>query len=67
MAGVTSMSLPVFIISAIIARALRFFIVAALLWKFGAPIRDFIEKRLGLMFILFCVLLIGGFALVGLA
>lgn len=67
MAGVTSMSLPVFIISAVIARALRFFIVAALLWKFGAPIRDFIEKRLGLMFILFCVLLIGGFALVGLA
>ena len=66
MSGVTSLSLPVFIISAIIARALRFFIVAALLWKFGVPIRDFIEKRLGLMFILFCVLLVGGFALVGL-
>ncbi|MCO4847590.1 MAG: DedA family protein [Yoonia sp.] len=66
MSGVTSLSLPVFIVSAIIARALRFFIVAALLWKFGAPIRDFIENRLGLMFILFCVLLIGGFALVGL-
>ena len=66
MAGVTSMSLPVFIVSAIIARALRFFIVAALLWKFGAPIRDFIERRLGLMFIIFCVLLVGGFAAVGL-
>ena len=66
MAGVTSMSLPVFIVSAIIARALRFFIVAALLWKFGAPIRDFIERRLGLMFIIFCILLVGGFAAVGL-
>ena len=66
MSGVTSLSLPVFIISAIIARALRFFIVAALLWKFGVPIRDFIENQLGLMFILFCVLLVGGFALVGL-
>ena len=63
MSGVTSLSLPVFIISAVIARALRFFIVAALLWKFGAPIRDFIERRLGLMFSLFCVLLIGGFGL----
>ena len=63
MSGVTSLSLPVFIVSAIIARALRFFIVAALLWKFGAPIRDFIERRLGLMFSLFCVLLIGGFGL----
>ncbi|MFG5381993.1 YqaA family protein [Yoonia sp. R2-816] len=64
--GVTQLSLPVFIISSIIARALRFFIVAALLWKFGAPIRDFIERRLGLVFIIFCVLLLGGFALVGL-
>ena len=63
--GVTQLSLPVFIIAAVIARALRFFLVAALLWKFGAPIRDFIERRLGLMFILFCVLLLGGFAFVG--
>ncbi len=61
-AGVAGMSVPVFIASAIFARALRFFVVAALLWKFGEPIRDFIEKRLGLMFVLFCVLLVGGFA-----
>ncbi|MEJ6402010.1 YqaA family protein [Yoonia sp. 2307UL14-13] len=64
--GVTQLSLPVFIIASIIARGLRFFIVAALLWKFGAPIRDFIERRLGLVFIIFCVLLIGGFAVIGL-
>ena len=64
MSGVTQLSLPVFIVSAIIARALRFFLVATLLWKFGEPIREFIEKRLGLMFTLFCVILIGGFALV---
>ena len=64
--GVTGLSLPVFILSSIFARALRFFIVAALLYKFGEPIRDFIERRLGLMFVLFCVLLIGGFALIGL-
>ncbi|MEN8896382.1 MAG: YqaA family protein [Yoonia sp.] len=66
MSGVTGLSLPVFIVSAIIARTLRYFIIAALLWKFGEPIRDFIERRLGLMFIVFCVLLFGGFALVGL-
>lgn len=63
--GVTQLSLPLFITFAIIARSLRFFLVAVLLWKFGEPIRDFIEKRLGLMFILFCVLLIGGFAIIG--
>jgi len=64
--GVTGLPLSVFIASSIFARSLRFFLVAALLWKYGEPIRDFIEKRLGLMFILFCVLLIGGFAMIGL-
>jgi len=64
MSGWTGLNLGVFIISSIIARGLRFFIVAALLWKFGAPIRDFIERRLGLMFTLCVVLLLGGFYLV---
>ena len=61
LSGATSLNLGVFIVASIVARGLRFFIVAALLWKFGAPIRDFIEKRLGLMFAIFCVVLVGGF------
>lgn len=61
LSGVTGLSLPVFIVSSLIARALRFFVVAALLWKYGAPVRDFIERRLSLMFTIFVVLLIGGF------
>ncbi len=64
MSGATELNLAVFLIASVIARGLRFFVVATLLWKFGEPIRDFIEKRLGLMFILFCVLLIGGFYVV---
>ena len=64
--GVTGLSLPVFIASAIFARALRFFLVAAMLYKFGEPIRDFVERRLGLVFVIFCVLLVGGFAAIGL-
>ena len=64
--GVTGLPLSVFIVSSIFARSLRFFLVAALLWKFGAPIRDFIERRLGLVFVIFCVMLLGGFALLGL-
>lgn len=62
MSGWTGMPLLTFVATSILARALRFFLVAGLLWKYGAPIRDFIEKRLGLMFTLFVVLLIGGFA-----
>lgn len=64
LSGTTGLSLPIFIVSSIIARGLRFFIVATLLWKFGAPIRDFIERRLNLVFIAFCVVLVGGFAVV---
>lgn len=64
MSGWTGMPLATFIITSILARGLRFFIVAALLWKYGAPIKDFIEKRLPLMFILFVVLLLGGFYVV---
>ena len=61
MSGWTGMPLLTFILTSILARALRFYIVALLLWKFGAPIKDFIEKRLPLMFTLCVVLLLGGF------
>lgn len=64
LSGTTGLNFGVFMVASVIARGLRFFIVATLLWKFGAPIRDFIERRLGLMFTLFCVLLLGGFFLV---
>ena len=64
MSGWTGLPFVTFMVTSIIARGLRFFLVAALLWKFGAPIRDFIERRLGLVFTLFCVILIGGFYLV---
>ncbi len=61
MSGWTGLPLATFIVASIVARGLRFFIVAALLWKFGAPIKAFIERQLPLMFILFCALLVGGF------
>jgi membrane protein YqaA with SNARE-associated domain len=61
LSGATNLSFTVFMIASLAARALRFFLIAVLLWKFGAPIRDFIERRLGLMFTLAVVILIGGF------
>lgn len=62
--GATGLDLVVFTVVSIIGRGLRFFIVAGLLYLFGEPIRIFIEKRLGLMFTLGMVLLIGGFVAV---
>ena len=64
MSGWTGLPLVTFIVTSIIARGVRFFLIAALLYKFGAPVRDFIERRLGLVFIVFVVLLLGGFYLV---
>jgi len=61
MSGWTSMPLTTFVLTSILARGLRFYLVALLLWKYGEPIRDFIERRLGLMFALFIALLFGGF------
>ncbi|ODN71871.1 SNARE associated Golgi protein [Methylobrevis pamukkalensis] len=59
--GATGLNVVVFMLSSIVARGLRFFIVAGLLYRFGPPIRDFIERRLGLVFTVCLVLLIGGF------
>ncbi|WP_186385938.1 MULTISPECIES: YqaA family protein [unclassified Stappia] len=62
--GATGLSLPVFMLASVLARGLRFFAVAGLLYLFGPPIRHFIEQRLGLVFTVFVVGLVGGFALI---
>jgi membrane protein YqaA with SNARE-associated domain len=60
-AGVTKMPFLEFMVASVVARAMRFFLVAGLLYWFGEPIRDFIEKRLSLVTTLFVVGLVGGF------
>ncbi len=60
-AGVAHMDLLAFIGASIIARSMRFFLVAGLLYWFGQPIREFIERRLSLVTTMFVVLLVGGF------
>ena len=60
-AGVAGMNVFSFMAASVVARAMRFFLVAGLLFYFGEPIRDFIEKRLSLVTTVFVVLLVGGF------
>ncbi len=59
--GAAHFDLFTFVWASILTRGLRFFLVAALLWKFGEPIRSFIEKRLTLLTWLFLIALVGGF------
>ena len=47
LSGASGLSLPVFIVSSIIARGIRFFLVAGLLWRYGERARKLIEKHLG--------------------
>ena len=61
--GVVHLNLAVFTVASIIARGLRFFLIAWLLYAYGEKMRIFIEKNLGWLSVLFLVLLIGGFAL----
>ncbi|HYD67666.1 YqaA family protein [Azospirillum sp.] len=63
-AGVAKLDIWVFIGASIISRSMRFYLVAALLYWFGNPIRDFIEKRLTLVTSVFAVTLVGGFLVV---
>lgn len=63
-AGVTQMPFLEFMVASVGARAMRFFLVAGLLYYFGEPIRDFIERRLSLVTTVFVVLLVGGFVAV---
>jgi membrane protein YqaA with SNARE-associated domain len=66
LSGATGLNFAVFMVASVVARGLRFFVIAALLRRFGTPIRDFIERRLGLVFSLGMAALVAGFAVIGL-
>ncbi len=59
--GVAGLDLATFMIASGVSRGARFFLVAALLWKFGPPIRGILEKNLPLVAWLFFGLLLAGF------
>ena len=61
--GVMHYDLTKFAIASVIARGMRFYLEAALLYWFGEQARAFIEKRLMLTMTAALVLLIGGFLL----
>jgi membrane protein YqaA with SNARE-associated domain len=63
-AGATQMNLLAFMGASVIARAMRFFLVAGLLYWFGEPIRTFIEKRLTLVTTALVALMVSGFVAV---
>jgi membrane protein YqaA with SNARE-associated domain len=59
--GVTGLNLVSFTLASVVSRGARFFLLAALLWWFGEPIRRFVDRYLPHLTWLFFALLIGGF------
>lgn len=62
--GVFDINLTMFAIASVVSRGLRFFLIGWMIWKFGAPIKSFIDKYFNLLAIAFTILLIGGFLLI---
>ncbi len=63
-AGAFKINFVTFILVSLVSRSARFFLVAAFIYKFGAPVRHFIERYFNLLTIVFFILLIGGFLVV---
>lgn len=63
--GLFHINFAMFLVASTVSRGLRFFLIAGLIWKFGEPIKRFIDKYFNLLAIAFTVLLVGSFFLVG--
>ena len=62
--GLAGYSFTWFVILSIVTRGARFFLLAGLIYMFGEPIRDFIERRLGLTLAAMALVIVGGFVAV---
>lgn len=62
LSGAANISLGLFVVTAIVTRGARFFILAGLLQRYGESIRHFIEKRLGMIAALVASALIAVYA-----
>lgn len=59
--GAAQFDFLVFMLASLVTRGARFFLVATLLRAFGAPVRDFIERRLTLVTSVAAAGIVGGF------
>lgn len=64
--GIAAFSFPLFVAASVVTRGARFFLIAWLLKRYGAPMQAFIERRLTIVGWTFLILLAGGFAAVAL-
>jgi membrane protein YqaA with SNARE-associated domain len=61
LSGLAGLNLAAFVLAAVVGRSARFFLVGGLIYLFGRPIRQFIDRYFNLLSLLFVALLVGGF------
>ena len=59
--GVFGISLGIFVPASILSRGFRFFLIAALVYRFGPPIERFIDRHFERLVVSFSVLFVAGF------
>ncbi|MFI3330385.1 MAG: YqaA family protein [Rikenellaceae bacterium] len=62
-AGVFDINFVMFVLASVVSRGLRFCLLGFLIWRFGAPIKVFIDKYFNLLAVLLTLLIVGGFVL----
>ena len=63
-AGAFRIDFVVFICASLLSRSARFFLVAACLFFFGAPVKRYIDKYFNILSVVFLVLLVAGFVVI---
>ena len=63
-AGAFNINFNLFLIASIISRSARFILLSALIWKFGEPIKYFIDRYFNILAILFSIILVGSFFII---
>ena len=63
-AGVFKINFSVFVLTSLVSRSARFFIVGGLIYLFGPKIQGFIEKYFNILAVAFTVLLVLGFVII---
>jgi membrane protein YqaA with SNARE-associated domain len=63
-AGACKINFPIFVISSLVSRSARFFLVGGLIYWFGALVKTFIERRFNILSLVFAILLILGFIII---
>lgn len=62
--GVAKADFSTFVLASVIGRSFRFFLVSGLIYKYGQPVKNFIDKYFDFLTIVFMLLLAGGFLLI---